>query len=129
MFHELFAEISLTTRAPGECFQAHVHGCSDLAGYRSWRDLGGLPWLTMAGSRGDHGYDGYGMLWLVSSKEKFTTQPWAAKLRDGPGLMALGAQTAWGLGSRCGSLKKNDGIQERLVLLGHICSLDRTDRT
>lgn len=59
----------------------------------------------MAGSRGDHGYDGYGMLWLVSSKEKFTTQPWAAKLRDGPGLMALGAQTAWGLGSRCGSLK------------------------
>lgn len=29
------------------------------------------------------------------SKEKFTTQPWAAKLRDGPGLMALGAQTAW----------------------------------
>lgn len=31
------------------------------------------------------------------SKEKFTTQPWAAKLRDGPGLMALGAQTAGGL--------------------------------
>ncbi len=30
-------------------------------------------------------------------KEKFTTQPWAAKLRDGPGLMALGAQTAGGL--------------------------------
>ncbi|CAK9073170.1 Uncharacterized protein SCF082_LOCUS35872 [Durusdinium trenchii] len=30
--------------------------------------------------------------------EKFTTQPWAAKLRDGPGLMALGAQTALDLG-------------------------------
>eukprot|EP00438_Fugacium_kawagutii_P019662 Skav207968 [mRNA] locus=scaffold495:32165:36047:+ [translate_table: standard] len=32
---------------------------------------------------------------LSTAKEKFTTQPLAAKLRDGPGLMALGAQTAW----------------------------------
>ena len=54
MFHELFAEISLTTRAPGECFQAHVHGCSDLAIAAGEICHG----ITMAGSRGDHGYDG-----------------------------------------------------------------------
>lgn len=35
---------------------------------------------------------------MFTGVEKFTTQPWAAKLRDGPGLMALGAQTALDLG-------------------------------
>lgn len=35
---------------------------------------------------------------MFTGVEKFTEQPWAAKLRDGPGLLALAAQTALDLG-------------------------------
>jgi hypothetical protein len=35
---------------------------------------------------------------MFSNMEKFTNQSWAAKLKDGPGLLALGAQTTLDLG-------------------------------
>ena len=81
--HWLFLRtVAFRTRAvsQGQCFQADVHRSRSSAG------LGGAP--------GGEPLACGSLRQLLAAKEKFTEQPWAAKLRDGPGLLALAAQTA-----------------------------------
>ena len=91
-----------------------------------WGDYHGLPWLGQEVIMAMMAMACYG--WFHPRRS----------LPHSPGLRSYGmAPDSWPLvlkllGDSEAAVvrwKKNGGIQERLVLLGHICSLDRTDRT